>query len=175
MKKILITIASFIGILVIVGLFLPTKYKVKRELEINASAEKLYELIGDLKNWERWSPWKDDDPTLKIEYGEQTVGVGAGYSWVSEETGNGRLKITKADPDSGIEYDLFFEGYEEKYIAGLNYKPISHKNKYTVSMYMEGDMGVPVLGGYVLLVMKYCLKRDFDKGLRKLKKEAEST
>ena len=175
MKKILLTVILVVGVLVIVGLFLPTEYNIKRELEINASSEKLYELIGDLKSWEKWSPWKDEDPTLQIEYGEQTLGVGAGYSWVGEKSGNGRLEITKADPDSGIEYDLFFEGYENKYIAGLHYEPISGENRYIVSMSMEGEENISVIGGYMLLLMKPELKKMFDKGLKKLKKEAESS
>ena len=173
MKKTLIIVASVLGVLLVVGLFLPTQYNIKRDIEVKASAERLYELVGDLRNWERWSPWKEEDPTIQITYGEQTSGVGAAYSWVGED-GNGRLKITKADPKSGVEYDMFFEDDKYEAIAGMAYQASSDENTYMVSWYMNGEMSLPILGGYWNLMMQPSIAKMFERGLEKFKKEAES-
>ena len=174
MKKALIIIVFIIGALIIGGLFLPTEYKIKREIEVKAGSQKLYELIGELKNWDVWSPWKEQDPTIQTTYGEKTSGVGATQSWIGEHSGNGRLEITKADPNSGVEYDLFFEDDKYKCTAGMVYEPSFDGDTYKLTWFMNGDMNMPIVGGYINLMMKSNLNEMFDQGLKKLKEVAEA-
>ncbi|MGI9552089.1 MAG: SRPBCC family protein, partial [Aurantibacter sp.] len=62
---------------------------------------------SDYKNWEAWLPWKEQDPTMKISYDEQTKGVGASYSWESEQ-GPGSSKMTAAVTNESITSALDF-------------------------------------------------------------------
>lgn len=48
-KKILWTVVIVLGLVIIVGLFLPGDYMVTRTVEISATPDQIHEYFGDLK------------------------------------------------------------------------------------------------------------------------------
>lgn len=112
LKTILIVLAVLAALFVIVGLFLPSKFHVERSAVINASQEQLFDQVNDVKNWNNWNAWNKMDPDWKLTYSEATSGVGASYSWVSnnENVGKGKITITKSEPMSLVEATMEFEG-----------------------------------------------------------------
>ena len=102
MKRILLIISFAFICLVVIGLFLPTEYTVTRSINIDSTQEKIHKYVGELNNWDKWSPWLESDPTIKVNVGEKTSGVGATQSWEGKD-GSGSLVFTATDPQKGID------------------------------------------------------------------------
>ncbi|MCB0360354.1 MAG: hypothetical protein KDD44_11985, partial [Bdellovibrionales bacterium] len=99
---------ELLAVLLVIGLFLPTNFVVLRTTSIAAPTETIYPLVNDLTQWQRWEPWSEMDPSIKISRGDITQGVGATQSWVGND-GSGSLRITHSSPETGIAYDLSFD------------------------------------------------------------------
>jgi len=152
----------------IIGLFLPAKYSVERSIVINAAPEKVHKYVGDLKKWDEWAPWKEEDPSIVVTLGEKTSGAGASQSWVGD-SGTGALTITESSPDNGIKYDLLFDGGTYECRGSVMYYRLPDGNT-RVTWDMSGDMGKSLTSGYFALLMDTMVGNMFEKGLKNLKK-----
>ena len=170
MKKALVILASLIGIFILVGLFLPSQYTVVRTETIQAPPAIIHSHVNDLKKWEAWAPWKEEDPSLVVTIGTIDSGVGASQSWVGKD-GNGSLTFTKSSPEQGIDYDLSFNDGMYKCEAFLHYDRQGEGS--LVTWQMNGDMDIPVIGGYFATMMDSMAGPMFERGLTKLKKTVE--
>ncbi|HSI89708.1 MAG TPA: hypothetical protein VK927_01265, partial [Adhaeribacter sp.] len=102
LKKLGLGFLGLATLLIVVSFFLPGKVHVERSLIIKAGAEPVYQQVNTLKNWEKWSPWHEMDPNMQLSYQGPEAGEGAGYSWVSQEVGNGSLTIAASQPATYI-------------------------------------------------------------------------
>lgn len=161
-----IIIVLFIG----VGLLLDNEVHVTREIKINASAEDIHRYVGDLNQWPEWTPWIVLDPTIKTTIGDKASGVGASQSWTGE-SGSGTLKFTASSPQTGIVYDLNFEGDPAVYVSGMTYK--ADGSSTIVTWYMKGEMGPIIIGNYFAQLMDSLVGDSFQLGLDKLKEQLE--
>jgi hypothetical protein len=173
-KKILLTFLALILVLVLVGLFLPERYRCTRSVVIRAPAEKIHLLISDLKAWPEWEPFSEGNPDMKVMLGETTSGVGASQSW-DGTADKGRLTITKSDPSTGIEYDLVFvNGSNEAHAKSwMRMKQVTDTST-EIDWGIEGKMNMPVIGGYFALAADWLMGPMFERGLEKLKAKAEA-
>lgn len=145
----------------------PNSFEVSRERTIDAPAAVIYDDVIDYKNWESWSPWQEKEPDLKINYPEQTKGVGGSYSWDGKD-GLGNMKTVAANPNASITQELQFEDYDPSKIL-WTFEPTSD-NKTKVTWTMKSD-NVPfmfkgfaaVSGGFDKMIGP-----DFERGLEKL-------
>ncbi|HRF76833.1 MAG TPA: hypothetical protein PLB46_09695, partial [Chitinophagales bacterium] len=81
-STILISIAGFFALIIIIGIFIPSKYRFIRTTTIDADRRKVFNTIDDLTTWKEWSAWsKNKDPKIDITYGEKTSGNGASMQW----------------------------------------------------------------------------------------------
>ncbi len=103
-------LAALILGLFVFSLYLPSRLKIERSLLMNARPEVIFREVDTLRNWERWSPWHNLDPDMKITYGEKESGAGAGYSWESKKrnVGKGSLIITESRPYEYIATNINF-------------------------------------------------------------------
>ncbi len=170
MKKFAIFIAALIGIIIVVGLFLPTQYAVTRTQVIQGAPASIHVHVNDLTKWDAWAPWKDEDPSLVVTHGEKTSGVGANQSWAGKD-GNGSLTFTQSSPEKGIDYDLSFNDGLYKCSAFIHYRDLGGNTQVTWTM--TGDMAVPVIGGYLAMTMDSMAGPMFQRGLTKLKNVVE--
>ena len=171
LRKVFSTIIVLIVVVVVVGLFLPTSYTVERSIIIDATPAEIHQYVGDLNKWENWEPWKEGDPTLIVTHGVKSSGVGASQSWVGKK-GDGALTFTKDSPQEGIEYDVFFDDGKYTCKIAMTYDPLED-DKTRVTWTMTGDMDMPVIGGYFVLMMDSEVGSMFDKGLLNLKNTVE--
>ncbi len=155
----------------VIGLFLPTRYAVVRSTVVDASPGEIHEYVGNLKKWDLWTPWKEEDPSAVVTLGEKTSGVGASQSWVGE-SGTGALTITASSPKSGIEYDLLFDGGTYECKGSIRYDRLSDGDT-RVTWAMSGDMGKSLTSGYFALLMDTMVGNMFQKGLSNLKRVVE--
>ena len=89
----------------------PNDYDVVRTKVIEAPVSVVFNNINDYKNWESWGPWMEEDSTIVVTYNEQTSGVGANYSWTSEN-GPGKMKTISLTQNKSIEQEMQFGDYE---------------------------------------------------------------
>lgn len=168
MKKFFVVLLVLLIVAAVVGYFLPHAYRVEQSIHINAKPGKIHELVGDLKRWDDWTPWKEMDPSVQVTFGKETKGVGASQTWTGKD-GTGFLQFTASDEDKGIEYDMKMDEMPAK--GAIRYERMGDTTKVTWSM--SGDMEMPVIGGYFALLMPRMVGGAFEKGLTKLKSEVE--
>ncbi len=172
LANILVGILGLVALMLIVGLFLPKEYHVERSIEIRAKPEAVFRDLTALRTWPEWTVWNQQmDPTVKFEFDSPDSGVGAGYRWNGAKLGDGRLKITKADPAKGIEYSLEFQRGQYGSAGSITYEPAGEGLR--VTWVNEGSMGKNPIGRYMVMAMDSMLGPDMEGGLSRLKVRAE--
>ena len=144
-----------------------------RGATIAAPQQQLHGLIDDFHRWRAWSPWEDIDPELKREYSGAESGVGARYAWEgNRKAGKGNMEIVESTPER-VEVRLQFE------------KPWKATNRVVFDLVPAGEGATDVtwrmLGtttGFAALFSKVIpmdrmVGKDFEKGLARMKTEAE--
>ena len=136
LKYILLLVLALIIIGVVMVFTQPDKYDVSRNRVINAPAKVIYNHVIDFKTWDKWGPWMELDPEMKMTYNEVSSGVGGGYSWESESQGNGSMKTLFATENKTIDQEIIFEGMDPSSV----YWKFEPQDKGTlVTWGMKGD------------------------------------
>ena len=110
-KRVLLLIVVVIIIGVIYVAMQPSNYSIKREHVIKAPITSVFNTVNDLKTWEKWGPWHDEDSTIVITYGANTVGVGASDSWTSKD-GPGSMNTIAVEENKLIHQKMQFGDFE---------------------------------------------------------------
>lgn len=100
-------LAVAFGVFALYNATLDKEYSVSRSNTINADAEIVRALVSDFSTWPEWSAWFSADSTMNYTLGEPFSGVGATYSWTSENSGSGAMEIlslTNESMDTRIEF-----------------------------------------------------------------------
>ena len=147
----------------------PDETTVERSLHMDAAPEQIYPLIYHLPNWEKWSTWKLSDPTMVNEYSEQKSGVGAYYTWTSENSGSGKLEITDATVNESMKTSLNFDGQGQ----GRGYwKLVPDESGTTVTWGFVSDADGSLMGKFFNLLMDSMLGSSLEDGLANISKLA---
>lgn len=174
LKKIGIVLLGLILLLVVISFFLPRKVHIERSLEMKAKPEAVFTLVNNLKMWEQWSPWHKIDTTAKMTYNEIPEGVGAYYTWNSDnkEVGHGKLAIIESTAPDHIKTQLDFEGMSSSF-ADFNFVPTADGVKVTWTM--DADMGMNPMHKFFGLMMEKFIGPSYEQGLAGIKEIAEKT
>ena len=105
----------FLLFILIVGFLIyvavqPNSYDVQRSQLIPAPAEVIYANINDIKKWDEWGPWHDEDSTITTTYSENTIGIGAKSSWTSKD-GPGNMELVGTVPNKSVDLKMQFGDY----------------------------------------------------------------
>ena len=111
LKWILGLVLALAALLVGGGLLLSPQFEVSRSIRINAPADKVYALVASPRAWKEWSVWNRRDPAMQITYFGPESGTGAGWSWVSQSEGDGRMTLVQADPPRKVVFELYFPDF----------------------------------------------------------------
>lgn len=170
LKFIGVLILFVIVILLIVAIFLPSNVYVERETTIRAPAEKVFEQVNTMENWDNWSPFPEADPDMIVVYEGKKSGVGAIQSWTMSGD-SGRLTIIVSEPYSRIRTKL--DVFENNSAYG-NWTFTETGDSTVVKWGVEvHDLRYP-MGRYLGLFMPVMMNPSFDKGLRNLKEHTEN-
>ena len=132
MFEVIIVIAVILAIAIAVVLIFaatkPDRFSVRREITVQAPAEKIFPLINDFHQWVAWSPYEHRDPALKRTYSGMEIGKGAVYAWGgNNNVGSGRMEILESTTPSKIVIQLDF------------FKPFEGHNTAEFTMLPQGD------------------------------------
>jgi uncharacterized protein YndB with AHSA1/START domain len=142
---------------------------VERRAVVPAAPERVFALLDDFRQWERWSPWEELDPNMAHVYSGPERGVGAVHEWKgNKKAGEGRMQIVDAGPPHRLDIDLTFV------------KPFKSRNmtRFTlaedgpgatdVTWSMDSPMSFMMRIADVFMNMDKRIGGDFEKGLAKL-------
>ncbi len=105
MKKsyiIIIAIAAFVGLgMIAVGL-MPTGYSVSRQIEVNASPERVYGLVANVKEWSSWYPMYRTEPLGEYLYAGKVQEAGSSIRFKGLDIGQGEVLITQVNPPLSV-------------------------------------------------------------------------
>lgn len=160
---ILILIAGFLGYVYT----RPNDYRYERSRVVNASAEQIFEQVGEFRNWEKWSPWLEMEPTAKLTYGEKTSGEGGFYRWDGQKTGSGSCTILRSVPGSAVDVALEFEKpMQSSARADFVMVPSGAGTKLTWIMSGTNNFMAKLFG--VLMNTEKMIGKSFDRGLERI-------
>lgn len=178
MKKLLKKIGLWLGLfllgLILFSLLLPSEIKVKRSIEVAAPIDRVFEQVSDLRNWEKWAPWKRMDPTMVMTFSNPPVGQNAFYKWESQNKriGTGTLTLSRVVTNEEILTSMDFGGHS----TGSSKFLFAHKgDMIEVTWSMNENVGMLPWNKYFGLMMRSELKKQFDNGLKALKFYAEKS
>jgi hypothetical protein len=169
LSLVLLLIVAAVIAVAIYGFSLDTDYHFERSVVVDADTDEVHAWVGDLRQWDKWGPWREQDPTMKYTYGESTTEVGDKMSWTGDD-GSGSLTFTGVDPEKGIEYSFQWEDYDPQPGAIRYEETDDGKVKVTWSM---DSKDTPFLMRFIMTHGGDQMNEMFDKGLAKLKQKAE--
>jgi len=151
-----------------------TPYTVTRTTTIEAPAARVHALVNDFHEWPKWSPWEDLDPDLRRTYSGPDAGAGAAYAWEGNtKAGKGDMTIS-ADAPQQVDVDLHFEKpFRSRSRIELALTPVGDTST-TVEWRMHGELGGVMRLFSIVKSMDSLMGPDFEKGLARLKRVAES-
>ena len=165
-EKLRIRLSIGIGIFIVLGLLLSTQYRVTRFSSFQAKPLSIHAYLNDLNQWKDWAPWIINDPGTIVTLGDIETGVGASQSWVGKD-GEGSMTITQSSLENGIDFNLSLNDglYQSK--ASIHCKKVNGKTYVTWAV--EGNVAMPVVGGYWALLMEPIAGSMLEQGLVRLK------
>jgi hypothetical protein len=171
LKKILIAFATVVGLVLAIGLVLPSKYRVERSTVLQAPPEAIYRHVANLQRWQEWAPWNAKRyPGSQWTFGGPAEGVGAVRSWRGEDVGQGTLSLTQADPNTGVAYELSMA--QGRYLAQGRISFAPEGSGTRVTWVDEGGIGGNPLAHYLVPLIRSRLGADMEEGLTRLAKVA---
>lgn len=178
MKRFFKKIGIWIGIillgLILFSFLLPGEVHISRSITIDAPIDRVFEQVNDLRNWEKWSPWKRMDPMMEMTFSNPPIGENAYYKWDSQNKhlGSGTMTLAKVVNNEEIVTAL----HNEKWGDGNSTFLFGHEGKEVeVTWKMDVDLGAMPWSKYFGLMMKSEMQKQFDKGLDGIKFYAEKS
>ncbi len=172
-KKIGLGVVGVALVVVAGGYLLPAQTTVERSIEVQAPVQTVYHLVNNLKENEKWSTWKEQDPTVKTTYSAQAEGVGASSSWDGEKMKTGSMTITDAKENESIVLALDF-GAQGKAQSAFSFEGTEKGTKVTWN-FVSNNGNNPIKRYMGALVGKNMIGKAFDHGLENLKRVSEQT
>lgn len=147
------------------------RFEHSRSTDIAAPPERVRALVNDFHEWLKWSPWEELDANLTRTYSGADRGVGARYAWAGKKAGEGTMHITASEPDR-LDIDLdFVKPIKAENKIVFRFEPTGDSTRVTWTM--SGNRNI-LLAAMGKLFFDSMVKKDFEKGLAKLKATAES-
>ena len=173
-KKIVFTLLALIALLLVVAWTRPDTYTVERSGHVPTAPEQVYALVGDFRNWPRWSPWENLDPNMQRVFSTPSSGVGASYDWRgNDQAGQGRMQIRDASKPNRLSMSLdFIEPMPSSNRMGFDFRPDAGGT--TVVWTMEGQHSFATKIMSVFMSFDRLIGRDFEQGLQNLAREART-
>jgi hypothetical protein len=156
---------AVVGVLVAAALQ-PTHYTVTRSRVVSATPEEIQPMLTDLRQWNTWNPWIEQEPTAHLEYSDPASGEGAWYTWEGEVLGAGRMDVEAVSPQE-VRYSIAFTApMESDAIIRIHMEPEAQGTRVTWTMEGDNDFMGKLFG--VFMDMDSMIGADFERGLANL-------
>jgi uncharacterized protein YndB with AHSA1/START domain len=174
LKVILISVVAAVGLLLIYAATRPDNFRIERSVRIEAPPERVYGLIDDLHQFNRWNPFLRKDPAAQGTYSGTPSGQGARYAWQGEKVGVGQMEIVDTTAPANVTMNLdFIKPFEAHNIADFTLKPEAGATQVTWAMHGPAPFLSKLM--QVFVSMDRMVGKDFEDGLSNLKTLAEAS
>ena len=165
LKIILVVFAFFF----LIPLFLPSAYTITADKEINAPDSVVFNLVNNLRNRKKWSPFMQD-ATLKNTFSGPEEGSGAKRSWKSKKSGTGSIEIVQSVPNKSIKTNMSF-GTPGTATGYWSFAPAERGTKVTWKLHFSG-LRYP-FGKWLGLFLRKSIHQILETGLDELQYVSE--
>lgn len=166
-KKLLLGGLGLVGCFFVVGFFLPAHARVERRLVMRATPTALFPLLATLKRWPEWTAWNTNRfPDMTMHFEGPDSGVGATMIASGKSSGDGTVKITEADPASGITYTLDFNHGAQLFTGAIRFTNAA--DGLLVTWTLDAELGRNPLKRWAGLALGTLMGGDMEKGLANL-------
>ena len=171
MNKYLRYVGGITLLLIVIGILLPSRAVVEREIVIDAHAATVFALLNDFRQVNRWSRWMDADPNVRLDISGPLRGVGANMSWDGQIIGRGRQTIIESVPFERISSTL---GAGEQESATSTYALTKSAGGTLLAWSYEREFGFNLAGRYFSLMLDGIVGPEHERDLQNLKDLAEN-
>jgi hypothetical protein len=164
---VLYIILGFFALILLIALILPSSYTVEKTMEMNAPAEKCYNMVTDLNNYRDWNPWSKMEPDAQKNIQGTPKTPGHSFEWIGKKIGHGKLTLKRVDTNKSADLDLeFFKPFKSK--ADDNWTFTESGGKTTVTWKNSGGLPFPMARLMGPMITKN-LSAQFVEGLTNIK------
>lgn len=174
--KILKILGIIILVIIIIGIagiiFGPTEVHMEREITINAPVDVVFDEVNGFQTFDQFSAWSEVDTSAMVVVEGPAAGVGASYSWESDnpDLGKGSIEIVESDGRM-VKSKMTFEGYPgEPYASWL----LSEVDGQTKVIYTYDEKNISGIMKLFSFATESMLAPMYDRTLEKLKVRVES-
>jgi len=175
LTTILYILGGIVLLILLIGFTSPRIAKMERSVTINASPDKIWPYLNNLKMFvDNWSPWTEKDPEATHTYNDIDEGVGAHYAWkgAPKKVGEGSMEIKTSEPMELVQVYLQFKGKGDA-MAGWVVRD-NGDGSTMITWDFESDNGMNPMSRIFGRMMDKFLGPDYQKGLNKLKTVCEA-
>jgi len=142
------------------------KMHITRSKQINAPIQKVYDIIADLGQWQKWSPWLIMDKQASVNVRDDKKY----YSWEGKRVGAGEMTVSSENNKDNVQYDLtFLKPWKSKAKVGMQLKEKDGGTEVTWLM----DSSLPWFMFWMKKSMEAFVGHDYERGLNLLKDYAQ--
>lgn len=180
LQILLVVVAVALAVLVVVVATRPSAFHVERKLEIAAPRERVFAVLGDLRQFASvlvlfGKPWEEADPKMKKTFDGPAAGAGQSFAWSGNmQVGKGTMTIEETVLPEKVRIRLQFEKPMKStgaWILAIDRAPAGS----LVTWSMDGNHNFLGKAFGLFMNMDEALRSDLDKGLARLKTLAERT
>jgi effector-binding domain-containing protein len=177
-KIFFIVVGSLAFLVMVPPVFMPSSYTASSSIVIESNQYNVFPYFADLKNWEKWSPWREKDTTTQYVYSMNTFGAGSTMEWDSKnkELGTGKITTVQFKKYHHINYQLDFKKPFESKSGGQLIVDKLNDAQVKVTWTNTGKLKWPLDRWFnTFMSFEKMLEKDFSRGLEKLKKVVETS
>lgn len=171
--KILLIVVILLGLFLIAAALQSEDFKISRSMVIAAPADKIFPLVNDLKAFDKWNPFMEVDPQVKVNYEGSASGVGMSSAWSgNNQIGAGKDTIVESRPNQLVGMRLDFDR-PMKSTSNVIFTFASQAQGTLVTWSMTGKKNYMTKIFHMLMNMDKMVGGSFEKGLTNLKTMVE--
>ncbi len=163
-----ISLLIVVVLFVLIGVFLPSKRNFVYSIETNRPMATVNDLLNGFSRFKDWSPVVHWDPKMTTEISGPPMGVGAKFSYHSNErmVGDGSWTISQSEPGDTIVYTLDnnSRGSDKQMIFKFEHTGQRNQNVKITQEY-KVNYGWDLLGRYAGLYVSRNVGDDVKRGL----------
>lgn len=151
------------------ALLLPDQVRVERSVVVQATPETAFAALNGFRRVREWSPWAALDAGTRHELEGPPAGVGARWSWHSEQpsVGSGSQEIIESEPARRVRMRLDFAGVAIPSHSSFTLAPEGEGTRITWDY--ETSFGGNLTARYYGLLLDRMIGGQYEQGLARFK------
>lgn len=167
LKWIIIILLIIVGLVLLIGIFMPKEMKVSAGEEISLPASAVFYSVATFQNRQEWDPWLAEEPDAKVTITSEPGFVGSEYIWEGEDLGKGKMQVDSIVQGKFIKSYIWFNVDKDK-PGVVNWEFEESDNKTLVKWTLLIESKNPFMK-LMNQLYKGSVKKSFEKGLARLK------